>query len=343
MPPPPLPPIRFARVISEEFGENTYILHRDGRDDCVVVDPGMDWGKIVDHLEQGGLTPAAILVTHGHADHIAGNAALKQRWPDCRIVVGVADAPKLTDPVLNLSAGYGFSLVSPPADVTVRDGKVFAAAGIDFHVLAIPGHSAGHVVYLLRDEEPMLALVGDVIFYGGIGRCDFPDGDFDLLIRGIRQRLLTLPDDTKLLPGHGPATTVARERAANPYVGGILNNPRTSSASRPRPTPADLRLALVDAALDFRGQLPLVAAGDLRRQQRPAIANANHAQTGKLLLSRPGGVRPVDGHGKNRRPAPRRQHRESRLEWGNLAVASARPLGKNQHHLPALSSDAAIP
>ncbi len=128
---PPLPPIRFARVVSEEFGENTYILHRDGRDDCLVVDPGMDWAKIVDHLERHRLTPAAILITHGHADHIAGNAALKQRWPACQIVVGVEDAPKLTDPVLNLSAGYGFSVVSPAADVTVRDGEVFSAAGID--------------------------------------------------------------------------------------------------------------------------------------------------------------------------------------------------------------------
>ena len=114
MTPPPVPPIRFARVISTEFGENTYILHRNDRADCLVVDPGINWKQIVDHLEQHRLTPAAILITHGHADHIAGNAgALKQRWPDSQIVVGVEDALKLTDPVLNVSAGYGFSLVSP--------------------------------------------------------------------------------------------------------------------------------------------------------------------------------------------------------------------------------------
>ena len=278
MPPLPLPPIHFARVISEEFGENTYILARDGRDDCVVVDPGMDWGKIVDHLEQRGLTPAAILVTHGHADHIAGNAALKQHWPDCRIVVGVADAPKLTDPVLNLSAGYGFSLVSPPADVTVGDGEVFAAAGIDFHVLAIPGHSAGHVVYLLRDEAPMLALVGDVIFYGGIGRCDFPDGDFDLLIRGIRQRLLTLPDDARLLPGHGPATTVARRARGQSVRRRGINAPRRPSSSRPRPAAAEsppgthgrvARLPRPTPARRGRRSPPAAAAGRSERESRP--------------------------------------------------------------------------
>ncbi len=211
--------LRVACIVSAGFEENSYLVWREDRSDCVVIDPGFESEKIVRRLEQERLAPAVLLLTHGHADHIAGNAPLKRRWPDARLVIGAGDAAKLTDPALNLSAGFGMPLVSPPADATVADGEVFSAAGIDLEVRAIPGHSSGHVIYLCRDQQPMLAFVGDVIFAGGIGRTDFPDGDFDDLIAGIRQKLLTLPDDTRLLPGHGPATTVGTEKRDNPFVG----------------------------------------------------------------------------------------------------------------------------
>jgi glyoxylase-like metal-dependent hydrolase (beta-lactamase superfamily II) len=211
--------IRVARIVSAGFDENSYLLWREDCSDCVVIDPGLEPEKIVRRLEQERLAPAVLLLTHGHADHIAGNASLKRRWPGARVVIGAGDAAKLTDPALNLSAAFGMALVSPPPDATVADGQVFTAAGIDLEVRAIPGHSAGHVIYLCRDEQPMLAFVGDVIFAGSIGRTDFPDGDFDRLIDGIRQKLLSLPDDTRLLPGHGPATTVGAEKRDNPFVG----------------------------------------------------------------------------------------------------------------------------
>jgi glyoxylase-like metal-dependent hydrolase (beta-lactamase superfamily II) len=213
------PKILLATIVSDPFQENTYITHLDGRSDCLVVDPGLEPEKILDHLTTHQLTPAAILITHGHSDHIAGNGALKRRWPDCPIVIGAADAPKLTDPVLNLSAGFGFRLASPPADVIVNDGDMYRAAGLELKVLAIPGHSAGHVVYLWQGGTPALAFVGDVIFAGSVGRTDFPDGNFQQLARGIRDKLFTLPDATLLYSGHGPATTVGRERRSNPFVG----------------------------------------------------------------------------------------------------------------------------
>lgn len=208
-----------ATIVSNPFQENTYVAHWEGQTDCLVVDPGLEPEKILDHLSTHRLTPAAILVTHGHSDHIAGNAALKQRWPACPLVIGAADAPKLTNPVLNLSSGFGFRIVSPPADVTLNDGDTYQAAGLELKVLAVPGHSAGHVVYLWQDGTPPLAFVGDVIFHGSIGRTDFPDGDFDQLVRGIRDKLFTLPDETLLYSGHGPTTTVGRERKDNPFVG----------------------------------------------------------------------------------------------------------------------------
>jgi len=131
----------------------------------------------------------------------------------------LAPLAKLTDAILNLSAAFGMGITSPPADVTLRDGDTYSAAGFDLEAREIPGHSRGHVIYLWMGQDPPIAFVGDVIFAGSIGRTDFPDGDFRQLIDGIRQKLFTLPDETILLSGHGPETTVGREKRTNPFVG----------------------------------------------------------------------------------------------------------------------------
>jgi glyoxylase-like metal-dependent hydrolase (beta-lactamase superfamily II) len=212
--------LQVAQIVSAGFEENTFVARLPPHSDCIIVDPGLEPEKTIDYLDQQHWTPAAILNTHGHADHIAGNGAIKDRWPQCRLVIGQADAPKLADPGLNLSAGFGLDIVSPPADVLVLDGDTFSAAGLDLEVLAIPGHSIGHVVYLWRGEDPYTVFVGDVIFSGSIGRYDFPDGDYRQLIAGIQAKLYTLPDSTVLLPGHGPPTTVGREKRTNPFVRG---------------------------------------------------------------------------------------------------------------------------
>jgi hydroxyacylglutathione hydrolase len=213
------PAVHVVTIVSDPFQENTYVVHLPGRSDCLVVDPGLEPEKILHYLDTHQLTPAAILITHGHSDHIAGNRAMKERWPNCPLVIGEKDALKLTSAALNLSAAFGFGLTSPAADVTVRDGGTYSAAGMDLAILAIPGHSVGHVVYYWSGGSPGLVLVGDVIFAGSIGRTDFPDGNFDDLIRGIREKLFTLPDETLLYSGHGPVTSVGREKRSNPFVG----------------------------------------------------------------------------------------------------------------------------
>ena len=213
------PEIKIATIVSNLFQENTYLAQFEGRKDCVVVDPGLEPGKILAYLDEHGLVPAAILNTHGHSDHIAGNAALKDRWAACPLVIGAAEADKLTDATLNLSAAFGLPIVSPPADVTVVDGETYSAAGLELRVREIPGHSSGHVVYVWMDHDPPIAFVGDVIFAGSVGRTDFPDGDFRQLADGIHRKLFALPDETVLLSGHGPETTVGREKRTNPFVG----------------------------------------------------------------------------------------------------------------------------
>ncbi len=213
------PKPQILTIVSRPFDQNSYVAWLQGRGDCLVIDPGFEPGKIVSTVEKHGLTPAVLLLTHGHSDHIAGNAALKERWPECPIVIGVNEADKLINPARNLSAKFGIPLTSPPADRLVKDGETIEYAGFKLEVREIPGHSSGHVVFIWRENNPPVVFGGDVLFAGSIGRTDFPDGSFDQLAAGIREHLFTLPDETIVLSGHGPATTVGQEKQTNPFVG----------------------------------------------------------------------------------------------------------------------------
>ena len=206
-------------IVSPPFMENTLIVSQPGRNDCLVVDPGFQPQQIIDFLHTQGLRPAAILLTHGHVDHIAGNTALRREWPDLPIMIGARDAVMLTDSRANLSAMGGVAVTSPPADRLLAEGDRVLEAGFELDVLDVPGHSPGHIVYLLRTESPFVLLGGDVLFQGSIGRCDLPGGSQDLLVAGIRTKLFVLPDDTIVYPGHGPTTTIGEERRTNPYCG----------------------------------------------------------------------------------------------------------------------------
>ncbi len=207
-------------IESEPFAENSYVVWADGSAEAFVIDPGFEPELILDFLRRKGLALAAIVNTHGHVDHIAGNRAMKAAFPDAPILIGHGDAEMLTDPMLNLSGPFGLELTSPPADRLVADGETLTVAGVPLEVREIPGHSPGHVVYLIRDAEPMIVLGGDVLFAGSVGRTDFPGGSFEQLASGIREKLWPLPDEAKVFPGHGPPTTIGEEKRTNPFVGG---------------------------------------------------------------------------------------------------------------------------
>lgn len=210
----------YLRVVeSEPFAENSYVVWAEGEREAFVIDPGFEPELILDVLRREKLRLAAIVCTHGHVDHIAGNRAMKAAFPEAPILIGHGDAPMLTDPDLNRSRPYGFDVISPPADRLVTDNEKLTIAGISLEVREIPGHSPGHVVFVIHDTEPKIVLGGDVLFSGSVGRTDFPGGSFPLLRYGIHAKLWPLPDETKVFPGHGPATTIGKEKRTNPFVG----------------------------------------------------------------------------------------------------------------------------
>lgn len=208
--------VRVVAVESMPFAENTYVVWLPGRHDAIVIDPGFEPDAVLAALRDEGLIPAVILNTHGHVDHIAGNSALKAAFPPAPLVIGAGDAAMLTDPMQNLSGLAGVAITSPLADRLVREGDVIEAAGLRLDVLDIPGHSPGHVVFVIRDGP--LVFGGDVLFAGSIGRTDFPGGSLEQLLSGIRTKLWPLPDDTVVYPGHGPATTIGEEKRSNPFL-----------------------------------------------------------------------------------------------------------------------------
>jgi glyoxylase-like metal-dependent hydrolase (beta-lactamase superfamily II) len=212
--------IQVQTIVSQPFAENSYVLWRDGETDAVVIDPGFEPEVIVEFLADRGLRLDAIVNTHGHVDHIAGNRALKEAFPAAPIVIGHGDADMLMDPDLNMSAAFGIPVTSPPRDRSVRDGEELTFAGIPMTFWEVPGHSPGHVVFFIHDTSPPMLLGGDVLFRGSVGRTDFPGGSFEQLAHGVRRKLWVLPAETVVYPGHGPVTTIGHEKRTNPFVGG---------------------------------------------------------------------------------------------------------------------------
>lgn len=197
------------------FETNCYLVWNEADKSCAVVDPGDEPERIISRIEKSKMLPKAILLTHGHADHIAAVEPIKKEF-EIPIYIGRGDEILLNSPSANISALFGFHITCPPADHIVDDSDVLKIGSLEFTVIAVPGHSPGGVCYLTEDK----LFCGDALFAGSIGRTDLPGGDYELLIDSINKGILTLPDNIACYPGHGPATTVGEERKSNPFLTG---------------------------------------------------------------------------------------------------------------------------
>lgn len=209
----PSPEVR--RLVVGPMKSNCWLARRPGGDAAVVVDPGAEAGRVASALEEWGADPAAVLLTHAHVDHVGAVAPLVERW-GLPVHLHPDDRP-IYDRAAEHAGQLGLRIPDPPPpDHELEDGREVEAAGLAFEVRHAPGHSPGGVVLVCGRG----AFVGDCVFQGSVGRVDLPGGDGDRLRASIEEQILTLPDEAPLWPGHGPETTVGRERASNPFLTG---------------------------------------------------------------------------------------------------------------------------
>jgi hydroxyacylglutathione hydrolase len=213
------------------FGTNCYAIAPGVGTECVVVDPGMDAvGPLQEMLAADGLKPVAVVLTHGHLDHTFSVLPVCSGY-DIPAYLHPADSGMLADPAAwhgpQLSPLMrGLALPDPEDVLPLEDGAVLSLAGVELTVRHAPGHTRGSVVFSLDLGETPGLLAGDVLFAGSVGRVDLPGGSWSDMLGSLRDVVLPLEDETVVLPGHGPATTIGRERATNPYLAEAAGAPR---------------------------------------------------------------------------------------------------------------------
>jgi len=202
---------------------NCYVVASEAGGPCVIIDAPDELDAIADLLARNDLYPQALLVTHGHIDHAGGAAAVADKW-SVSAYLHPDDEWLAADPMSQLRSLFGGVLpewvegrfLPPERWSGMEHGQRLELAGLEVDVVHTPGHTPGHCCFHLRDEGVFFS--GDQLFAGSIGRTDLPGGDYQALMRSMRDRVLTLDDTTRVLPGHGPATTIARERLTNPFL-----------------------------------------------------------------------------------------------------------------------------
>lgn len=206
--------MKIEKFVTGIISTNCYLVINEETKQTVVIDPAACPSYLMGHMKSEGLQVEAILLTHGHFDHIMGIDDLRREFP-VPVYVHEGDRETLLDPALNLSSSYTNGYTFDGADY-IRDGQRLELAGFSFQVIQTPGHTPGGVCYYLESEGVLFS--GDTLFQNSVGRTDFPNSSMSDLIRSIREKVMKLPDDVKVYPGHMGETTIGHERKYNPFI-----------------------------------------------------------------------------------------------------------------------------
>ena len=195
-------------------GTNCYLLCNMDIKECVLIDPADSQDEISRMIDESGCSLKGILLTHGHFDHIMAADAVRDKY-GVKVYASCDEKNTLEQPHINLGEAYGLKL-SVKADVWHKDGEILKLAGFDIEALHTPGHTEGGSCYYVREIGVLFS--GDTLFCGSVGRTDFPGGSMSEIVRSIKEKVMVLPDDTKVYPGHGEGTSVGYERVNNLFL-----------------------------------------------------------------------------------------------------------------------------
>jgi glyoxylase-like metal-dependent hydrolase (beta-lactamase superfamily II) len=213
--------MQIDKLVLGSYENNSYIVRPDRKTtDCIIIDTGLTVKLLIDFLKEKNLNPHTLILTHGHADHIAGAASLRKKFDKIKVCIHKADSAMLGDAVSNLSSWAYTNITTTPADVIFDKEGLIEFGDLAFQLIHTPGHTLGGIC--LYNKEEKILFSGDTLFAGSIGRTDFPGYDsqkcLKLLVDNIKSKLLILPEDTAVLPGHGENTTIKQEKLHNPFL-----------------------------------------------------------------------------------------------------------------------------
>lgn len=206
--------MKIERFVLGSFGTNVYVAVNEETKEAVIIDPATFPDYVCSHIKEEGWKIRAVLLTHGHIDHIGGVDAVLKEFP-VPVYAHAMELEVLKNVHENLSVMFGAAYTFEKA-VGLRDGEILSTAGFEFRIIHTPGHTKGGCCYYEKDENVLFS--GDTLFMQSVGRTDFPTGSTSILIRSIREKLLILPEETKVYPGHMEETTIGFEKERNPFI-----------------------------------------------------------------------------------------------------------------------------